>query len=118
MTPVKLSNDAADYIRQESDYLRRQNPAAAKKFSLAMKNAKRTLQSFPEAGNSMHGLQIAGSLTLVVGDYLLDYQYDGSQVNVILIRHGRTLAQTPDIELDIDLEEGRDSVAKGTKSSF
>ncbi|MCV9996806.1 type II toxin-antitoxin system RelE/ParE family toxin [Pararhizobium sp. YC-54] len=117
MTPVKLSKDAADYVRQESDYLRRQNPAAAKKFSLAMKSAKRMLQSFPEAGNSMHGLQIAGSLTLVVGD-LLDYLYDGSQVDVILIRHGRMLARTPDVELDIDLEEGLGSVAKGTRSSF
>ena len=66
----------------------------------------------------MHGLQIAGSLTLVVGDYLLDYLHDGSQVDVILIRHGRMLARTPDVELDIDLEEGLGSVAKGTRSSF
>ena len=66
----------------------------------------------------MHGLQIAGSLTLVVGDYLLDYLYDGSQVDVILVRHGRMLTPTPDVELDIDLEEGLESIPKGTKSSY
>ena len=51
----------------------------------------------------MHGLQITGSLTLVVGDYLLDYLYDGETVDVILIRHGRMLAPTPDLDLDRDL---------------
>ncbi|WP_313617363.1 type II toxin-antitoxin system RelE/ParE family toxin [Agrobacterium sp.] len=118
MTPVKLSRDAANYVRAESEYLRQRNPVAAKKFSLAMKNAKRTLQSFPEAGNRMHGLQVAGSLTLVAGDYLLDYIYDGSQVDVILIRHGRMLTPTPDVDIDSDLEIGLDSAPEVSKPSF
>ena len=73
MTRVRLSKNAANYVRARAEYLRQRNPVAARKFSTAMKNAKRILQDFPEAGNRMHGLQIAGSLTLVVGDYLLDY---------------------------------------------
>lgn len=77
MTVVRLSKDAANYIRRESDYLRKLNPAAARKFSLEIKNAKRMLSEFPQSGNRMHALQITGSLTLVVGDYLLDYLYDG-----------------------------------------
>ncbi len=44
----------------------------------------------------MHGLGVAGSLTLVAGDYL----YDGRTVNVILIRHGRMRGPTPDTDLD------------------
>jgi plasmid stabilization system protein ParE len=118
MIRVKLSKDAATYVRAESEYLRKRNPAAARNFSLAMKSAKRMLQSFPEAGNRMHGLQIAGSLTLVVGDYLLDYIYDGFQVDVILIRHGRMLTPTPDVDIDSDLEDGLDSVSEDTKPSF
>jgi len=52
----------------------------------------------------MHGgLQITGSLTLVVGDYLLDYLYDGDSVDGILTRHGRMLAPTPDLDVDSDL---------------
>jgi hypothetical protein len=52
----------------------------------------------------MHGLRVAGSLTLVVGDYLLDYIYDGSQVDIILIRHGRMSAQIPNVDSDLDAE--------------
>lgn len=104
MIPVRLSRDAANYVRAEAEYLRQRNPTAARRFSLAMKNAKRMLQSFPESGNRAHGLLIAGSLTMVVGDYLLDYIYDGFQVDVILIRHGRMQTPMPDIETDDDLE--------------
>jgi plasmid stabilization system protein ParE len=100
MIPIKLSRDAANYIRQESDYLRQRNPAAAHHFSSAIKDAKHMLQSFPESGNRMHGLQIAASRTLVTGDYLIDYIYDGSQIQIISIRHGRTAMPTPDIEID------------------
>lgn len=104
MTAVRLSKDVASYIRREGEYLRKLNPAAARKFALAIKNAKRTLSEFPQSGNRMHGgLQITGSLTPVVGDYLLDYLYDGDSVDVILIRHGRMLAPTPDLDVDSDL---------------
>ncbi|KQY20820.1 hypothetical protein ASD32_05285 [Rhizobium sp. Root483D2] len=61
----------------------------------------------------MHGLGIAGSLTLVVGDYLLDYVYDGFRVDVILIRHGRMLTPAPEIEL----EEDQERAPADTKSS-
>lgn len=68
------------------------------------------LREFPEAGNQMHGLQIAGSLTLVVGNYLLNYMYDGSRIDIISIRHGRMLPPTPDIALDDGLEDESASV--------
>ncbi|CAN7164854.1 type II toxin-antitoxin system RelE/ParE family toxin [Pararhizobium sp. LjRoot238] len=111
MIPIKLSRDAANYIRNESEYLRQRNLVAARNFSLAIKDAKRMLQSFPDSGNHMHGLQIVGSRTLVTGDYLLDYSYDGSQIEVTSIRHGRMLMPTPDVEIDDDLEEGLDNVS-------
>lgn len=54
----------------------------------------------------MHGLQIAGNRTLVTGDYLLDYSFDGSCVEVTSIRHGRMLMPTPDIDINDDLGDG------------
>jgi plasmid stabilization system protein ParE len=105
MIPIRLSTNAANYIRRETEYLRQRNPVAARNFSLAIKNAKRMLQSFPESGNRMHGLQIAGNRTLVAGDYLLDYSFDGSVVEVTSIRHGRMLMPAPDIDIDDDLGE-------------
>jgi plasmid stabilization system protein ParE len=98
MIPVRLSRDAANYVRREADYLRRYSPIATRRFSQAIKEAKRLLQNFPEAGNHMHGLQVAGDRTLVSGDYLLRYSFDGFRVNIVSIRHGRTVVQTPDLE--------------------
>lgn len=72
MIRIRLSKDAASYIREETEYLRQRNPMAAGSFAVAIKNAKRMLQSFPESGSRIHGLQMAGNRTLVAGDYLLD----------------------------------------------
>ncbi|MGB3875070.1 MAG: type II toxin-antitoxin system RelE/ParE family toxin [Shinella zoogloeoides] len=108
MIRVKLSKDAANYIRKETEYLGRYSQAAARRFSQEMREAKRLLQTFPEAGNRMHGLLIAGDRTLVAGDYLLDYSYDGHQVDIRLIRHGRTVVQTPDLEEEMENEQDWD----------
>ncbi|HWU62046.1 MAG TPA: type II toxin-antitoxin system RelE/ParE family toxin [Ensifer sp.] len=100
MTQIRLSKSAADYVRREAEYLRLRNPAAARKFASTVKEAKQLLESFPRAGNRMHNLQIAGSLTLVVGGYLFDYLFDGT---AIVIRHGRTQHPAPSTGLDDDL---------------
>ncbi|MBO9194408.1 type II toxin-antitoxin system RelE/ParE family toxin [Rhizobium sp. 16-449-1b] len=105
MIPVRLSRDAANYVRKEAEYLRHHSPAAARKFSQAVKEARELLRTFPEVGNHMHGLLISGNRTLVVGDYLLDYSYDGEAIEVTSIRHGRTVAQTPDLDLDAGLDD-------------
>ena len=110
MIPIRLSKAAADYIRKETDYLRQRNPMAARNFSLEIKDAKRMLQSFTESGNHMHGLQIAGNRTLVTGDYLFDYSFDGWRIEVTSIRHGRMLMATPDIDIEDDLGEDFDNV--------
>lgn len=105
MIPIRFSRDAANYVRREAEYLRQRNTAAARNFSLAIKNARRLLQEFPEAGNRHHGLQIVGGRTLVAGDYLLDYLYEAGMIEVISIRHGRMVMPTPDTELDSGLAD-------------
>lgn len=117
MIPIKLSRDAANYVRNETEYLRRRNQAAARNFSTAIKNVKRMLQSFPEAGNRTHGLRVAGSLTFVTGDYLVDYIYDGSSINIIAVRHGRMLTPTPDVELDDNLANELDTAPQNSDPS-
>jgi plasmid stabilization system protein ParE len=70
-----------------------------------MKEARRMLERFPDAGSRMHGLQIAGGRTLVIGNYLFDYLRDGDVVDVLAIRHARMNVQTPDVALDEDLSD-------------
>lgn len=102
MISIRLSLRAADYIRRESAYLRDRNPAAARAFAQSMKKARLLLQDLPEAGNRLHGLQIPGTRTLVVGDYLIDYRLagsgDGPRLEIVTIRHGRMQIPLSDSE--------------------
>lgn len=100
MIPVEFSKLAANLVLKEGAYLRKHSPIAARNFLLAIKKAKQILQDHPECGNRMHGLQVAGGRTLVMGDYLLDYFYDGVQIHVTNMRHGRTVNNLPAIDDD------------------
>jgi plasmid stabilization system protein ParE len=104
MIRIRLAHDAADYVRRESAYLRERNPMAARKFALALKQARETLQAFPEAGNRMHGLTIAGGRSLVFGDYILDYLFDDHHIDIVAIRHGRMHGPLPDTDPDAGTE--------------
>lgn len=104
MIPIKLSKLSADFVRREGQYLRQYSVTAAQKFAYAIKNAKNMLQKFPESGNRMHGLTIKGGRTLVAGDYLIDYMFDGKQIDITNIRHGRTVMLTPDVDDDYEDE--------------
>jgi plasmid stabilization system protein ParE len=107
MIRIRLARDAADYVQRESTYLRERNPMAARKFALALKQARETLQAFPEAGNRMHGLTIAGGRSLVFGDYILDYLFDDHHIDIVAIRHGRMHGPMPEVDSDseVDLDD-------------
>ncbi|PLK69625.1 hypothetical protein C0V73_19185 [Rhizobium sp. TH135] len=98
MISIRLSRKAADYVRRESTYFRERSPSAAKAFVQSMKRARTLLQDFPHAGNTMHGLQIAGFRTLVVGEYLLDYRLRDAVIEIVAIRHGRMQIAMPEID--------------------
>lgn len=97
MIPVRLSRNAANYLRRETDYLRRRNPAAAGRFVDTIRQARRLLQTFPDAGNQAHALHIAGNRVLVVGDYLIEYAHDVTHIDITSIRHGRAAVKAPPV---------------------
>ncbi|TCM54353.1 plasmid stabilization system protein ParE [Rhizobium sp. PP-F2F-G48] len=101
MTQVKVSREAADFVRNEAAYLRRRNAHAAQRFSTTVRRARDILRTFDEAGSVTHGLPIRGGLTLVVDAYLFDYLREDGVVNIIAVRHGRMLQRVPDVEDDI-----------------
>jgi len=98
MRSVRLSRAAADYLRREGIYLRERSPAAARALSESMKRARALLQQFPEAGNTHHGLQVAGFRTLVAGEYLIDYRLTESAIEIASIRHGRMQIPMPELD--------------------
>ncbi len=105
MISIRLSRKAADYLRRESTYLRERSPSAAKAFVQSMTRARTLLQDFPDAGNTMHGLQIAGFRTLVVGEYLLDYRLRDGAIEIVTIRHGRMQITMPELDDPDTLED-------------
>lgn len=57
---VKLSRNAADYVRQEATYLSQHSRAAAEHFLERVKSVRRDLAGFAEAGFSDDGLPVPG----------------------------------------------------------
>lgn len=118
MTRVKVSKEAANFVRNETAYLRRRNTHAAQNFSDTIRRAKDVLRTFDEAGNVMHGLQIDGGLTLVVDAYLFDYIREEGVVNIIAVRHGRMLQLTPKVEKEIDEDFAMEKPSDTSSSNF
>jgi len=118
MTRVKVSKDAADFVRSEAAYLRRRNPHAARSFADTVRRAKEVLRTFADAGNVTHGLQIDGGLTLVVDAYLFDYMREDRDVNIIAVRHGRMLQLTPNVEEEIEEDPELKGSYGGSSSTF
>lgn len=102
MPKVRLSQNARIFIQREAKYLRERNQAAAENFLDRLSQARRNLAQFPKIGHEKTSLPVAGSLRLVVGDYILDYDLDDEGVAITAIRHGRQ--QDPDLEKDDDFD--------------
>jgi len=86
---IILSRSATHYLQREARYLKSHNPQAAAKLVSLMREAKRRLLLFPEIGSREVHLPIPGSLTLMAGDYLLDYTCRDDKIIIFNIRHGR-----------------------------
>jgi plasmid stabilization system protein ParE len=99
---VRLSDDARSFLQREARYLRERSPSAAEAFLNRFREARRNLSQFPELGRRIEALPVEGSMRLVVGDYVLDYDLDDDVVAITTIRHGRQL--DPDLAKDDDFD--------------
>lgn len=104
MTRVRLSADARDFLREEVRYLLRHSPAAAQRLLSRINDARESLSRFPRMGPQADPSPVPGSRRLVVGDYVLDYDFDGPTVSITAIRHGRMAPPPPASEPDFDYE--------------
>ena len=104
MKKVILSKSAAQYLRDETRYLRDRSPPAALRFKQRIREAKRNLQDYPNIGSSERELPVPGAQTLVTGEYLLDYTIDGEMIEIITIRSGQMKPPTIGDDIDDDYE--------------
>ena len=102
MRKVWLSRNARAFLLRETTYLRDRSPLAAETFLGKFRDARRNLSRFPEIGQRKEALPIEGSMRLVVGDYILDYDILDDGIAITSIRHSRQL--DPDLEKDDDFD--------------
>jgi len=102
MHKVRLSGDARSFIQREAKYLRERNQAAAATFLNRLREARRNLAEFPKMGRQKAALPVKGSMRLVVGDYILDYDLNDDIIDIVSIRHGRQ--QDPDLIVEDDFD--------------
>lgn len=86
---VRLSASATSYLRGEAAYLRRYSQRAALSFVAQMQEARENLAQFPALGRGIGHLPIPGMHRLIVGDYVLDYELNETEIIILAIRHGR-----------------------------
>ena len=104
MARVRLSGPARDYLRNEARYLRQRSHPAAEAFLTRLVEARKNLARFPQMGFEKDGLPIRGMRSLVVGDYILDYEIHGEDVFITAVRPGLKPETTIEVGDDFDYE--------------
>lgn len=102
---VRLSRNAADYVRQEAAYLRQHSRGAAEHFLERVKSVRRDLSSFAEAGFSDEGLPVPGLRRFIRDGYFYDYRLGQSELEIVVISSSvnRSLLKPSDDD-DFDFE--------------
>ena len=78
------------------DYIRRENPAAAKKYFLDAKRILKRLERFPESGRSLPEFPELPHREVIIHPYRFFYRVAGDAVWIVAVWHGAQLAQRPE----------------------
>jgi hypothetical protein len=80
-----------------------------------MREARKTLGQFPEAGFEKKELTASGVRRYIVGSYLLDYDIRDGDVFIAAIRPAQKPEYTASADDDFDYEEGNTLRPPGSK---
>ena len=104
MRRVRYASEARSYIKSEAAYLRARSPSAAVRFLDAIKLLTRNLSSYPKLGHLSEEFLDKDSRRIVVGEYLVDYEFKDNEALVLAIRHGRQMPPDQTTDSDDDFE--------------
>ena len=83
---VRLSPEAAKWLKAEISYTADRNPAAAKRVADRLRAARETLSDYPMIGPEGW---IPGTRRVVMGPFILTVRIRGDIVEIAAIRHAR-----------------------------
>ncbi len=96
MKTVVFSPAARSFVHREAIYLRQRNIQAAERFLQRLREMRRLLGRFYEAGFETH--PIRGMRRLIVDAYIIYYMVEADRILVVSFRHARQ--QEPDAAFD------------------
>ena len=100
---VRLSQDASNFLRKETQYLKQFSPAAARRLLTDLDQVRANLARFPRMGLRSEDA-VTGSRHFVVGDYVLSYDLEEGGIAITAIRHGKMQPGSAVVDDDVDYE--------------
>jgi toxin ParE1/3/4 len=79
-------------------YIRRENPAAARRFRQRAQTRLRRLERFPESGRVLPEFSDLPYREVIVGPYRFFYRVAGKTVWIVAVWHGTQIPEEPGIE--------------------
>jgi len=92
---IKFTASARNQFLKGLDYIRRDNPRAAKDFRKKAETVLRRLEAYPESGRAIPEFPDLPYRELIVRPYRFFYRSEGETVWIIAVWHGAQLPDEP-----------------------
>ena len=92
---IRFTPSAREQLLSVVDFIRQDNPLAARTFRICSETALRRLQSFPESGRRIPEFPDLAFREILVGSYRIFYRVEGEVVWIVVVWHGAQLPSRP-----------------------
>lgn len=92
---LKFTPSARAQFLEALEYIRRDNPAAARKFRVKAEDVLRRLEEYPESGRSIPEFPELPHREVIVRPYRFFYQIVGTTLWIAAVWHGAQLPEPP-----------------------
>jgi toxin ParE1/3/4 len=87
-TKLVWSARALNDVRRIGEYIRRDNPGAARRLAQQIKSAARRLTQFPLSGRTLPEFPDASYREVIVRNYRIIYEPVGGDIEILTVVHG------------------------------
>lgn len=82
---------AIDRITELAEYIAQDNPSAAQTWVESIFQKGESLKKFPKSGRIVPEITNEEIREIIFGNYRIIYRYDGKQISMLTIRHGKQI---------------------------
>jgi plasmid stabilization system protein ParE len=89
---------AIERASEIAEYIARDNPSAAVKWTEKLFDKVRLLKTSPESGRVVPEIKRGCVRELIYGNYRIIYRVDEKQISILTVRHGKQILPTEEIQ--------------------